>query len=517
MSIDDPEKSRQVEVQFDHICEALFSSAAEGLVVVDRRGIIKLLNRRAEQMFGYAADELRGQPVELLVPAALRESHKRNKEGYLEHPTTRSMGIGLDLSACRKDGSTFPVEISLNHFQSMGEPFAMALISDITLRKAAEQQLAQMNEELERRVQERTRELRESQHLYAVIARNFPNGSINVFDRDFNYIFAEGRELFRMGVTSEQLMGTNYLERLSPAVRDTIATKLQTVFEGQSLSFDLEVEEKNFEIHAVPLRDADGLISRIMVVETNTTQQRRAAADIIKALEKERQLNELKSRFVSMASHEFRTPLSTILTSISLLGKYTAQEHEEQRAKHFNRIRTSVHSLTTILNDFLSLDKLESGMLAPNPEEFDLAAMLEDLIDEMQTICKPGQSIQLQYDGEKEVCVDRNMMRNIILNLISNASKYSPEQKPVEITATVRDGKIRIDVRDHGIGIPEGDRQHMFERFFRAQNATNIQGTGLGLNIVKKYIDLMDGDIWFESQSGLGSMFSFVLPQKLVS
>ena len=117
----------------------------------------------------------------------------------------------------------------------------------------------------------------------------------------------------------------------------------------------------------------------------------------------------------------------------------------------------------------------------------------------------------------KQVKVDRNMVRNIILNLLSNAIKYSPDGKTVEIQVHVSDGKIRMDVRDEGIGIPEGDVKHMFERFFRAHNAINIQGTGLGLNIVKKYIDLMNGDIWFESTPGRGSVFSFVLPQKLMS
>jgi PAS domain S-box-containing protein len=516
MPLENQRPKMEGEAKFDHICEALFSSAAEGLLVVDRKGLIKLLNLRSEEMFGYSREEMKGQPVEILVPDAFKSNHVRNKEGYLKNPTRRSMGIGLDLWARRKDGTTFPVEISLNHFESDGEQFAMALISDITRRKGVEHQLAILNEELEGRVQERTRELRESQHLYSVIARNFPNGSINVFDRDFNYIFAEGRELFRMGVTSEQLVGTNYLSRLSPVVRETVASRLKTVFDGQSLSFDLDLDEKTFEIHAVPLRDAEGLISRILVVETNTTQQKRAAADIIKALEKERQLNELKSRFVSMASHEFRTPLSTILTSISLLGKYSAPEQEEQRNKHMTRIRTSVHNLTAILNDFLSLDKLESGMLAPNPENFDLNVMVEDLIDEMQTVCKPGQVIELEFSGEREVTLDRNMVRNIILNLLSNAIKYSEEGKKVKMKVLVAEGKIRMDVIDHGIGIPEGDVKHMFERFFRAQNATNIQGTGLGLNIVKKYIDLMNGDIWFESQARKGSVFSIVLPQKLM-
>ncbi|MFN8397756.1 MAG: PAS domain S-box protein [Bacteroidia bacterium] len=505
------------EILFDRICSTLFESAAEGLVVTNHAGTMVLVNSRMEDLFGYKREEMLGESVNILIPTEAVKRHQKHLNDYIDQPTRRSMGIGFDLLAQRKDGSHFPVEVSLNHFSIDGRQHVMALVTDITARKKAEQALAEMNEELERRVQSRTRELRESQQLYAVIARNFPNGSINVFDRDLNYIFAEGRELFRLGVTSEHIMGTKYLDRLPEQVRGQVAEELKLALQGQSVTFDLDLEGKSYELHAVPLRDAEGVVARVMVVENNITQQRRAAGDILKALEKERQLNELKSRFVAMASHEFRTPLSTILSSISLLMRYSAPEHEENRIKHYNRIRNSVHSLTAILNDFLSLDKLESGRITPTLEDFDLEALIVDMIDELQLITKAGQTMLLDYKGETKVRLDKNMTRNICLNLISNAIKYSPEGKEVSIAVEVAAEKIRMEVRDQGIGIPESDKQHMFERFFRAQNATNIQGTGLGLTIVKKYLDLMGGDIWFDSEVGKGSVFTIVLPQRLSS
>lgn len=511
------EHTMEGEILFDRICSTLFESAAEGLVVTNESGIMVLVNSRMEDLFGYHREEMVGNSVNLLIPNDVVSRHQDHLQGYMGHPTRRSMGIGFDLLAQRKDGSTFPVEVSLNHFNIDGNVHVMALVSDITARKKAEQALADMNEELERRVQSRTRELRESQHLYGVIARNFPNGSINVFDKNLNYIFAEGRELFRLGVTSEHIMGTNYLDRLPEQVREQVGEELRKAFEGHSVTFDLDLDGKNYELHAVPLRDAEGLVTRVMVVENNITQQRRAAGDILKALEKERQLNELKSRFVAMASHEFRTPLSTILSSISLLMRYSAPEHEENRLKHYNRIRNSVHSLTAILNDFLSLDKLESGRITPTLEEFDLKALIVDMIDELQLITKQGQTMVLHYQGGLLVHLDKNMVRNICMNLISNAIKYSAEGKEVTISVDVASERIRMEVRDQGIGIPEADRQHMFERFFRANNATNIQGTGLGLTIVKKYLDLMGGDIWFDSELGKGSVFTIVLPQRLLS
>lgn len=505
---------REKQISFDRICQALFDSAAEGLAVVDVEGKIKMANSRLEDMFGYAPNTLLGQPVDILVPTRHAASHVKHREAYNNAPTRRSMGIGMDLSGKRKDGSEFPVEISLNHFQSEGESYVMALISDITQRKAAEVALESLNQDLEQMVQARTRELKASQNMYGIIARNFPNGTINVFDRDFNYVFAEGRELFRMGVTSAELVGTNYLKRLDPSVQEMVATNLNAVFEGNNQTFNLEFAGKFYELHAVPLRDAEGLVDQILVVENNVTQQKKAEVNMLQTLEKERKLNELKSRFVSMASHEFRTPLSTILSSLSLLTRYNSPEHAAQRDKHFGRIKSSVHNLTGILNDFLSLDKLESGLILPNYERLNIKALVEEVVDDLrQSIAKKGQEISFDFEGEELVDCDSNMIRNITTNLLSNAIKYSAENKAIEIKVAVIDGIVRINVKDNGIGIPDGDKEHMFERFFRAKNATNIAGTGLGLNIVKKYLDILGGDIWFDSVYGEGTTFFVAFPQ----
>jgi len=311
-------------------------------------------------------------------------------------------------------------------------------------------------------------------------------------------------------------VGTNYLDRLNAKAREIIHPRLLEVFGGESVNFDIEVDDRNYELNAVPLQDTDGNISRILVVETNVTQQKRVEQNMIKALEKERELNELKSRFVSMASHEFRTPLSTILTSLSLANRYHGLGNEENLQKHYGRIKSSVHILTSILNDFLSLDKLESGMIGANPEPLNLRLVIDDLIDEMQAMCKAGQSISFTFEGEEMVTTDQNMLRNIVVNLVSNAIKYSGENSVVEVEAVVKDSRVLVHVRDHGIGIPSADQHHIFERFFRAQNSTNIQGTGLGLNIVKKYLNLLGGDIWYESTPMVGTVFSFVIPQNLV-
>ncbi|CAN5298944.1 hypothetical protein BH09BAC5_BH09BAC5_00400 [soil metagenome] len=232
------------------------------------------------------------------------------------------------------------------------------------------------------------------------------------------------------------------------------------------------------------------------------------------ALEKEKTLNELKSRFVSMASHEFRTPLSTILTSIQLLSRYNEMQDKVNSEKHLLRIRSSITHLTDLLNDFLSIEKLEAGKILSSPELFDFFELVNEATEEFRSMAKEGQEIYLeQYNegGPKLVLLDKRHIKNLLFNLLSNAIKYSAINSEIKVTTFSRQNEIMIEINDHGIGIPEDEQSQLFERFFRAKNATNIQGTGLGLNIVKKYLDLMGGKISFVSNPEEGTTFTVVL------
>lgn len=236
--------------------------------------------------------------------------------------------------------------------------------------------------------------------------------------------------------------------------------------------------------------------------------------EISRAYEKERELGELKSRFVSMASHEFRTPLSTILSSISLIEKYNDPSQNEKRLKHVERIKSTVKNLTEILNDLLSLGKLEEGKIQAASSSFNLKEFAEEMTEEMQAVAKEGQVIKHTHSGEtSEVYLDKHLLRNIFMNLLNNAIKYSDEGKEIIFSTQVDKNGTTIKVTDKGIGIPDADKPHMFDRFFRAHNATNIAGTGLGLNIVKKYIELMGGTISFISELEKGTTFTVTLPR----
>lgn len=229
------------------------------------------------------------------------------------------------------------------------------------------------------------------------------------------------------------------------------------------------------------------------------------------ALVKEKELNDLQSRFVSMASHEFRTPLSTILSSVALLQKYdNIPDSDEKKTKHYNRISSNVKHLTSVLNDFLSLDKLQSCPEVIDLKEVNLKELLEDLISDFSGILKPYQEIRLNFIGNEVVYSNPEALKISVSNLISNASKYSNAGDNIELNA-VNDKGLLIEVQDHGMGIPSEDEKHMFERFFRATNAVNIQGTGIGLTIVKRYIDLLGGTVTFESKLDTGTTFRLTI------
>jgi PAS domain S-box-containing protein len=383
-----------------HRFEALFNHASMGIVVVNSAGKIESVNPFALKLFGYDFEEIAGKTIEVLIPPRYHHKHVDHRDTYIHHPRSRPMGVGLDLYAVRKDGSEFPVEVSLGNYQNNGEPNVIAFISDITIRKKAEAEIEKLNSELEATVELRTKELIAAMH-----------------------------------------------------------------------------------------------------------QLERSKEEISKALEKEKELGELKSRFVSMASHEFRTPLSTVLSSTYLIEKYTSSDDQPKRDRHLQRIISSVNMLTDILNDFLSLGKIEEGKIQVRPARLDIREFITSVTGEMNNNLKRQQKILYQHQGDHEVILDASLLKHIVQNLVSNASKFSPEESVIEISTTGNGTHFILSVKDHGMGISVDDQKHLMERFFRGANAGNIQGTGLGLHIVSKYAELMNGTVECKSELEKGTEF----------
>jgi PAS domain S-box-containing protein len=415
----------QDDLKTVHQFEALFDHATIGIIITGNDGKILNFNRYAEQQFGYTKEELVGQLVEILIPSKYHAKHIHYRDAFNAHPEPRSMGAGRDLNGRKKDGTEFPVEVSLSHYTINGENFAIAFIIDITVRKQHEAVVLQQKEELEK-----------------------------------------------------------------------TANKI--------ISLNSELEEK--------------VEDRTKMLRETLAELEKSKNELSDALDNEKELSELKSRFVTMASHEFRTPLSTILSSAYLLQKYNEVDGNDKTTKHIQRIKNAVAGMKSILEDFLSMGKLEEGLIQTHQEFIlfeDFLGEIRNVIQEMQTLLKPGQAIQLHQSGEREVFVDKNFLRNILLNLISNAIKFSPENSTIEVGFTISPKTLELVVSDKGIGISDEDKEHLFERFFRAKNAGNIQGTGLGLHIVSKYLELMNGTITFESTLNKGTTFIIHIPQQV--
>ncbi|MEO8110678.1 MAG: PAS domain-containing sensor histidine kinase [Ginsengibacter sp.] len=379
---------------------ALFHNATMGIVVADGSGNILSINPFALKLFGYDPQELVGKPIEVLIPHRFHHRHVHDRLGYSADPRSRPMGLGMDLFAIKKDGTEFPVEVSLGNYQNNGDNNVIAFVNDITVRKGAETEIKKLNDELEATVQQRTSELTHALH-----------------------------------------------------------------------------------------------------------QLEQSKEELSKLLKKERDLSELKSNFVSMASHEFRTPLSTVLSSAYLIEKYSTEEDQSKRERHLQRIISSVKMLTDILNDFLSVGKIEEGKIQVRPIEINIETSVKTIIEEIKNNLKKHQQIHYLHEGNTVFVLDPSLLKHIIMNLVSNASKFSPDIARIEIKTSGGQNQLILSVKDFGIGISKDDQQHLMERFFRASNAGNTQGTGLGLHIISKYVELMNGSISYNSELEKGTEF----------
>lgn len=398
------------------IFNVLFEAVSEGVVVIDDQQDIVSVNSSVEKMFGYHKDELVKQKLNILIPKDYHAGHGAHFNGFMKNKQKRQMGNGRDLFGARKNGDVFPLEAGLNPFEIYGKTFVMALIIDISVRKRQELEIYKLNDELEKKVQERTKELRKTVNELKIV--------------------------------------------------------------------NLELDEENHK--------------RI-----------EAENQIKDALKKEKELNELKTKFLSLVSHEFKTPLSGILTSTILLGKYKLAEQQEKRDKHIETITNKVHYLNNILNDFLSIEKLDTGKINYKFHTFKLSKILDEVIYNANMLLKEGQRIKYPENiDEISLTQDEKTIELALSNLVNNAIKYSPEKTEIDINITQDLNYTTIKIKDNGIGIPEQDQKNIFNRYFRAENALLTQGTGIGLNIIKSHLKNLGGKITFESTENIGSTFT---------
>lgn len=349
-----------------------------------------------------------------------------------------------------------------------------------------------------------------------------------VINEEWRYIYINDATASQARFTREELLGFTMMEKYPGIERTELFGQIKKCMEDgascQTLSefefpdgtkgwFDLRIHRVDEGVLIMSFDVTDHKQLEAELRRLNEDLENRVSEktkELQAGLERERELNRIKSLFVSMASHEFRTPLSTILSSIVLIEKY-AGEQEEKINKHTRRIKSAVQNLTNILNDFLSLDKLEQDKITVDPGTVEIKNFIAEIIDETEGIRKHAQHIHYHHSGDEMILLDKQILRNVIFNLVSNAIKYSNHD--IELTTEVNADKIILSVSDKGLGIPEEEQDMLFEKFFRATNATHIQGTGLGLHIVKRYVELMKGTIFFWSRKNEGTKFIISFPR----
>ncbi|MGY5351778.1 PAS domain-containing sensor histidine kinase [Wenyingzhuangia sp. IMCC45533] len=353
---------------------------------------------------------------------------------------------------------------------------------------------------------------------------------VHVLGSNWQYIYANQSMIEQSKYSSDELLGSSMLD-LYPGIDKT---KLFEYFISGMIDRE-EVSVINnftfpdgstgwFDVRIKPIKEG------VLVMSSDITEQKEMqdelkainetleikvkerTSQLMESLEREKELNQMKNSFLSMTSHEFKTPLSAILTSSSLIERYQKSDEQDKREKHCQRINSSVYNLLSMLDYFLSVDKKDNQKDAASYRKINFTKLIEKSQDDLAGMRKKNQSVKYEHKGIDVVYSDEKILRNIIINLLSNALKYS--EKDVLVISRIDVDSIELIIKDHGIGIPKQQQSQMFSKYFRAHNTASVDGTGLGLNIVKHYVEILEGSISFTSDENIGTEFSVKLPNK---
>ncbi len=478
--------------------------------------------------------------LHLLGVSSLQEALSLNWQDVFPNPEAGLYPLNPEgeVQLRRADGSCIWLSVSQTLNTTEAEPVIEGLIEDITLRKLAQEALKQARDELEIRVAERTQELQQANEQLLLEMREREQAQQDVRDREERYrqlvelspdaifVQCDGKFIFVNSATvnlygaksQDELINRPILDIVHPDYLEIVCQQIrqlreerQPVERRELKSIRLDGTVIDVEVAAAPFTYQEKPAAQVVV--RDTSYRKKAEEELCKALEKERELSQFKSRFITTISHEYRTPLTIIQSSAELLEHYEHKWSSEKRLIHLQRILASTRHLTNLVNDVLFIGQAEMKKLEFNPAPLNLEQFCFGLVEELRSAIGNQTSITSNIRGNcTNACLDEKLLRQILTNLLSNAIKYSPDGGMVRFDLECREGAATLRIQDSGIGIPAEDLSQLFESFHRAKNVGTIPGTGLGLAIVKKCVDLHGGQIKVESEAGVGTTFTVTLP-----
>lgn len=506
------------------LLESVVVNANDAVIITEAEPIAKpgprivYANKAFTQMTGYSLEEVLGKTPRILQgaktdPAVLEKIRMALKAWQ---------PVRAELINYHKDGSEFWVEINIVPIADRSGWYThwISVQRDITERKQAEEMQLRIKVtetaklELETEIAERRRAEEALQKSFATnraLLDAIPDWIFRIA-KDGTLVNFKAAKDIRLPLAESEFLGKNLYSVLPQEICQPMMAYIQQALstgEMQVFEYQLQVNDDLLDYEA---RIAVSAEDEVMAIVRDITKRKQAERDIRDALEQQKELSELRSRFVTMASHDFRTPLTTILSSTELLEHYNHKFTEEKKLNHLRRIRTSVHHMTSLLNDVLLISKAEAGKLEFKPTLLNLEQFCLDLVEEIQLSASDRQII-FRVQGESiDAYMDEKLLRHIFSNLLSNAVKYSSPGGTVLFELIYQQKEVILCIQDEGIGIPPTDQTQLFNSFHRASNVGAIAGTGLGLAIVKKSVDLHGGQIIFASAVGVGTTFRVTLP-----
>ncbi len=475
---------------------AMVNSISDAIISADSAGQIIGWNNGAESIFGYPESEILGQPLMLLLPARHHDRHTAGMARVAAGGPHHIIGTTVEVEGRRKDGTEFPLNLSLSEWQIGGRKFFTAIIRDITEHRARDARLRKLSAIIE-------------QAPLSVIITDL-NGTIEYVNPRFCLV---------TGYTPAEVLGRNpRMLKSGETPPEAYRTMWETLRRGEVWTGELRNRAKSGELYLetaviAPVVNEQGRATHYVALKDDITAKKRHEAELTAKLAREHELSEMKTRFISVTSHEFRTPMAAAMGSVEILANHLDRLAPDKRRELLDRITSSLHRMTEMLDEILLLNRMDANRVAVRLTSVDLRQFTQNVLEEIRLGDRDAHRFELSATGETAAVVtDPNLLHHILSNLLSNAVRYSPAGTLITVRLDLAAGRTQIAVEDQGIGIPEADRARIFEPFERGSNVGSVNGTGLGLNIVRRMTGLLGGTVALAAAAGGGSRFTLDFP-----